>query len=782
MARSRLPVWLMAAMLVLVMIAIYWPVTGYDFVNFDDPAYVSANAHVQAGLTWENIRWASTTLYFGLWHPLTWVSHMLDCQLFGLRSGGHHLTSLLLHAANAVLLFVVFHSMTGALWRPALVATLFGLHPLHVESVAWVAERKDVLSTFFVLLTLWAYGRYAERSVVSSRSARAPATDNGQRTTDYRSRITDHRTRFYLLSLLFFALGLMSKPMVVTLPLVLLLLDYWPLKRFDLAALVSGPRLGAGLLVEKLPFVMGALLVSWLTLRSAHQAGWTASVAHYPLTGRIANATLSYARYCLQVFWPAHLAAYYPLPATFPARPVAGAALLLVGISVGAFWAARRWPYILVGWLWYLVTLLPVIGLLIQLAAYSHADRYTYVPLIGLFVSLVWGGWELVRQWGRPICVCAVAAVAAAVVLCIALTEQQLGHWKNSEALFRHALEVTGNNQIAYNNLGEALDKKGQTDEAIRQYQEAIRLKPAFAEAHNNLAAALDARGQTDEAIGHYQEAIRLKPAFAEAHNNLGSALFKQGRTEAAIHQFQEVLRQKPDSAEAHYGLGKALAMTGQTDEAIRQYQEAIRQEPGFAEAHNNLGIALDEEGQTEEAIRQYQEAIRQEPGFAEAHNNLGIALGRKGQSDAAIREYQEALRLEPGFADAHNNLGNALLEKGQLDEAIGHYQEALRLKPDYAEAVQQPRYRLLPARPRCRGGAPVSVSPETQAGLCPSPQEPGHCARRQGSCFTAARHLHQPLSWQHYRKAAEQTILGFNSGAVFTGCAFLLPKTDSGY
>ncbi len=682
-ARPRLPVWLIAGLLVLVTIAVYWPATQCDFVNLDDDVYVYENAHVQNGLTWENVRWASTTLYFGIWHPLTWVSHMLDCQLFGLRPAGHHLTSVLLHAANTVLLFVVLRGMTGALWRPALVATLFGLHPLHVESVAWVAERKDVLSTFFVLLTLWAYGRYAERSVVrsqwsvvSSRSARAPATDNGKRTTDYRSRITDPRTLFYLLSLLFFALALMSKPMVITLPLVLLLLDYWPLRRFDLSMLTSEGRIrdwlarrvgtarqsvqvGAGadtsarrpypppanaptpspatiprLLVEKLPFVMGALLVSWLTLRSAHQEGWTASVAHYPLTGRIANATLSYARYGLQVFWPAHLAAYYPLPATFAAQPVAGAALLLLGISVVAFWAARRWPYILVGWLWYLVTLLPVIGLLIQLAAYSHADRYTYVPLIGLFVSLVWGGWELVRQWGRPICVCAAAGVAAAVVLCIALTEQQLGYWQDAETLFRHAITVTPNNWMARNNLGHALAKKDQGDEAIRQYQEALRLKPDYAEAHNSLGNALGRKGQSDEAIHQYQEALRLKPDYAEAHNNLGIAFGKQGQTDEAIRQFQEALRLKPDYAAAHNNLGNALLAKGQTDAAIGQYQEALRLKPDYPDAYNNLGTVFYHQSRTTEAIHQFQQALRLKPDYADARKNLDAALA--AQADAS--------------------------------------------------------------------------------------------------------------------------------------------------
>ena len=370
---------------------------------------------------------------------------MLDCQWFGLRPGGHHLTSVLLHAANAALLFVVLRRMTGALWRPALVAALFGLHPLHVESVAWVAERKDVLSTFFVMLTLWAYAQYVEGKCRRQKAeGRIGARPGVQRATQPNSSCSILPSSFYFLSLFFFALGLMSKPMVVTLPVVLLLLDYWPLRRFELGALVSRPMLPARLVVEKLPFVMAALLVSWLTLRGAHEEGWTASVAHYSITDRIANATFSYARYCVQVFWPANLAAYYPQPATLPAGSVAGAALLLLGISVAAIWVARQWPYVVVGWLWYLATLLPVIGLVIQLASYSHADRYTYVPLIGLFMSLVWGGWEVVSHWRRSARACVAAAVAAAIVLCVALTRQQLGYWKDAETLFRHALAVPG--------------------------------------------------------------------------------------------------------------------------------------------------------------------------------------------------------------------------------------------------------------------------------------------------------------------------------------------------
>ena len=605
----------MAVLLALLTIALYWPTTGHDFINFDDLNYVTANPHVLGGLTWENAGWALTTLYFGLWHPLTWISHMVDCQCFGLRAGGHHLTGLLLHAANTVLLFVILHRMTGARWRSAVVAALFALHPLHVESVAWVAERKDVLSMFFVMLTFWAYHRYtACRRGKAENGKLKPATPNPQPATRltstprgiatedrfHASRFTLHASLFYLLSLVFFALGLMSKPMIVTLPVVLLLLDYWPLRRFELSTINSQPSTILRLLVEKLPFVVSALLTSWITLHAAHGVGSLPSAAECPLPNRMANVVFSYVGYFLHAFWPGNLAIYYPFPPTFSVWSMAGAALLLLGISVAAVCLARRCPYVVVGWLWYLVTLLPVIGL-IQLASYSHADRYTYVPLIGVFLGLTWGAYELTRGWRHQVLALSVAGTAA-IILCLGLARQQIGYWKDSETLFRHALAVTKDNWMAHNNLGNALDKKGQINEAIR----------------------------------HWQEAIRLHPEYALAHNNLGKALGGQGQTDEAIRQLQETIRLKPDHADAHCNLGVALSRKGQLDEAIHQYQEAIRLEPDNAQAHNNLGIAFYQQGRTEGAIRQFEEALRLTPGYTEARRNLDVVQASKASSSQA--------------------------------------------------------------------------------------------------------------------------------------------------
>jgi tetratricopeptide (TPR) repeat protein len=659
-ARPCFPAWLLAVLLALVTIATYWPATRHDFVNYDDNIYVTSNVHVQNGLTLESIKWAFLNPVSANWHPLTMLSHMLDCQLFGLKPWGHHLTNLLLHALNTVLVFVLLRSMTGALWRSLMVAALFGLHPLHVESVAWVAERKDVLSAFFGLLALWTYARFAEES----------------RTQGDRSKL------FYGLTLLFFAFGLMSKAMLVTMPCVLLLLDYWPLQRFKL----QGPGFRVqSLVLEKIPFFVMAAAVSVVTFVMQRQGGTVKTVENLPLGARVGNALVSFCRYLGKLFWPTDLAVFYPHPGYWPLAEVLLAGVLLAGISALLFMQRRQYPFLLMGWLWFIGTLVPVIGL-VQVGEQAMADRYTYIPALGVLILAIWGAYELARRWRYHEIALSVSG-SVAIVLCLALTRQQLGYWQDSETLFRHTLKVTENNYIAHNNLGDALFNKGQTGEAISQYQEAIRSKPDYADAHYNLGIALLKKGQTDEAISQYQEAIRLKSDYAETHNNLGIALLKKGQTNEAISQYQEAIRLKSDYAEAHNNLGNALIKKGQTDEAISQYQEAIRLKSDYAEAHYNLGIVLFNKGQVGEAISQYQEAIRSKPDYAEAHYNLGIALLKKGQTDEAISQYQEAIRLKPDYAEAHYNLGNALIKKGQTDEAISQYQEAIRLKSDDADA-----------------------------------------------------------------------------------------------
>jgi tetratricopeptide (TPR) repeat protein len=649
-APPRFPVWLLAVLLAMVTVALYWPATRHEFVNYDDDVYVTENAHVQAGLSLENLKWAFINPVCSNWHPLTMLSYMLDCQLFGLKPWGHHLTSVLLHAVNTILVFLLLRGLTGAIWRSLMVAALFGLHPLHVESVAWVAERKDVLSALFGLLSLLFYVRYAQ-----SKSA----------------------IGHYLLALFFLALGLMSKAMLVTWPFVMLLLDYWPLARLKADNLWR-------LVWEKIPFFALVAVASVVTMVVQKQGGAVQAVESLPVGARVGNALISYCRYLGKLCWPTDLAVFYPYNGYWPLAEVLLAGGLVVGLSV-FFWRQRRYPFMLMGWLWFVGTLVPVIGL-VQVGEQAMADRYSYLPSVGLFILVTWAAYELTRRWRYRGIALSVAGLAA-IILCMALTRQQIGYWQDSETLYRHALAVTENNWPAHNNLGNALLKKGQIDEAISQYQEVLRLKPDYADAHNNLGGALGQEGQLDEAIGQFQEAIRLKPDYADAHNNLGATLVRKDRLNEAISQFQEAIRLTPDYADAHNNLGAALVRKGRLNEAISQFQEAIRLEPDNAIIHNNLGATLDKKGQLNEAISQFQEAIRLKPDYTDAHNNLGNALVRKGQLNEAISQFQEAIRLKPDYADAHNHLGYVLDKKGQLDEAIGQFQEAIRLKPDYADA-----------------------------------------------------------------------------------------------
>jgi protein O-mannosyl-transferase len=626
-----LPVWLLAVVLVLLSLAIYWPATRCDFVNYDDNIYLTDNTHVSNGLSLENARWAFGTDYAANWHPVTWLSHMLDCRMFGFNPWGHHLTNVLLHALNAGLVFALLQQMTGAPWRSLLVAALFALHPLRVESVAWVSERKDVLSGFFGLLALMAYAAYAQKSVVSSRWSVISS-----QSSRHRLLITDHRSLFYFLSLCFFALGLMSKPMLVTWPLVMLLLDYWPLGRLDLSTLQALRSTLLRLVGEKIPFFVLAALGSVLTFMAQKHGGAMTGTESLPLGARLGTVPISYSLYLWKLCWPTDLAVLYPHPGQWPLGQVLLAGGLILGISLLLFVQRRRAPYLLMGWLWFLGTLVPVIGL-VQVGAQATADRYTYLPSLGVLVLAVWGACELTRRRRSQVLALS-AAGGGAILLCLALTRQQVGYWKDGEALFRHALEVTENNVIAHNGLGVALEKKGQVDEAISQYQEALRLKPDHADYHYNLGGALDKKGQIDEAINQYQQAIRLKPDHALAHYNLGLALVKKGRL----------------------------------DEAISQYQQALRLKPDFAEAHNNLGVALDKQGQINEAISQYQEAIRLKSDYADPHSNLGAALYRQGRTGDAIGQFQEALRLKPDHADARRNLEAVLAAKSSSSRPSG--------------------------------------------------------------------------------------------------------------
>jgi tetratricopeptide (TPR) repeat protein len=554
----------MAVLLVLVTIALYWPAMQCGFINFDDPEYVSENPHVQGGLSWEGVKWAfSNTKQGAYWAPLMWLSHELDCQFFGLNAWGHHLINVLLHAANTTLVFLVFRRMTRAVWRSLMLAALFGWHPLRVESVAWVTERKDVLSTLFWMLTLLAYAKYVGASQVR----------------DSKSKV------WFGTAIAMFVFGLMSKAMLVTLPFVLLLLDYWPLERFK-------PGRARQLVMEKIPFFALAAVMCVVTFVVQKHGGAVATVENLPLGARSGNALISCCRYLGKMFWPTDLAAFYPHPGYWPLEQVLLAGVFLCGISMLLFVKRGRYPYLLMGWLWFVGTLVPVIGF-VQVGEQSMADRYTYIPSLGVLILTIWGAYDLARRWRYHKIALAVVG-SAAIVLCLALMRQQIGYWKDSETIFRHTLEVTQKNYIAHNNLGSALDKKGQTDEAISQFKAAILLKPDGADAYYNLGNALLNQGHTDEAISQFKAAIHLKPDDALAHNNLGNTLDKKGQTDGAINQYQQAIRLKPDFALAYDNLGIALGKKGQIDEAISQFQEAIRLKPDYAAAQSNLAKALE--------------------------------------------------------------------------------------------------------------------------------------------------------------------------------------------
>jgi tetratricopeptide (TPR) repeat protein len=685
------------ALLAALTLAAYLPTAWNDFVNYDDSDYVTENAHVKSGLTWETAVWAFRTGHASNWHPLTWLSHALDCQAFGVKPGAMHLVSVALHVANTVLLLLVLRALTGALWRSALVAALFGLHPLHVESVAWVSERKDVLSTLFFLLTIWAYGCYAKgRSSTSEVRERKPrgaaaATLRGMGSVDAGGASFQlPSSAFYLLSVLSLALGLMSKPMLVTTPFVLLLLDYWPLGRLQRETQDARLKTVFALLLEKLPFFALSAASSVVTFRVQREGGAVSTAL--TVGERIANAVVSYARYIRKTFWPDDLSVLYPHPGHWPPWQVLACAALLVGVCVVVAMLGRRRPYLVVGWLWFLGTMVPVIGL-VQVGIQSMADRYTYVPLIGLFIMVVWAVRDLVVErlpetWqGRTFALAAAVALAA----CTGLTVRQVQFWRDTEALFKRAVRVTRNNYLAHNNLGFYYSGKGRKAEAMQEYHLSLQINPAYEDALNNLGYALAGERKFAEAIPLYEAALRVRPKHAEVNNNLGNALSETGRIDEAIQHYLIALQQNPEHADAHNNLGIALAMQGKLDQAIPHFQAAIRYKPDYASAHSNLGNALAAEHKLDEAIKEYQTSLRLKPDDAQAHNNLGNALMEQGQVKEAVHQYEAALRLNPdNNPEAHYNLALALARQGKRQEAIKHLTEALRAKPDYPDAKRE--------------------------------------------------------------------------------------------
>src|SRR5262245_30695964 len=570
--------------LIAVNLFIYAGVWAFDFVNYDDPGYFD-NSYVGAGLTWQGLSWAFRTGTMYNWHPLTWLSYMLDVQLFGLHPSVLHTTNLLLHIASTLLLFLVLYQMTGMAGRSSFVAGMFAAHPLHVESVAWISERKDVLSTLFWMLTLLAYVRYA----------RQPRADR------------------YLLVFGCLALGLMAKPMLVTLPFVLLLLDFWPLRRWQPG---EKSTTAARLVIEKIPLVALAAMSSIVTFIVQKGSGAVARLDLLPMSERLQNMFIAYAAYIGKMLWPSRMAAFYVYYSRIPSWWII-AALALIMMSILAIKAAGKYPFVPVGWFWYLGTLVPVIGL-VQVGLQSMADRYTYVPSIGLFIVVAWGLPEIsaIRPYWNSLLP---AAAGLALLLCAVTARAQTQYWSNTKVLWDHALEVTSNNYIAQNNLGGFLKQIGKPADALPHYQEAVRLKPDYADAYNNMGTVLAALGKPEQAIESYNEALRLNPEHAEGHQNLGIAMENLGRLDEARVHLSEAIRLKPDFANAHNALASLFFRQGKIDEAVAEYSEAVRLRPDFSDAHSNLGAALLRKDRIDEAVGHFSAALRINPNLADA-------------------------------------------------------------------------------------------------------------------------------------------------------------------
>jgi tetratricopeptide (TPR) repeat protein len=687
--------------------AAYWHLGRHQFINYDDQDYLTNNPDVQAGLSWKAAVWAFTTDYAGNWHPLTWLSHMLDCQLYGMNAGGHHITNLLLHIANTLLLFLVLQRMTGAIGRSAAVAALFALHPLHVESVAWASERKDVLSAFFFMLTLWTYCRYAKREGRNSEfrgqkpEVRSQNSEVGIQNSEFGTQNSQFGSQspssifhppswiWYCLSVLLFACGLMSKPMLVTLPFLLLLIDFWPLQRWQFP--IRQPSAGSAfstalrLILEKAPFLALAAISCVVTFIVQRKTGTVSSMDVLPLDTRIENALASYLLYIGKTLWPVHLAPFYPYLPERPFGLVGFAAAALLGITAMALTFAKRMPYLAVGWFWYAGMLVPVIGL-VQVGIQSMADRYTYLPSLGLFIAAVWGISDLAGRWSAGRIVLR-ASTAVVLIVCLVLTLHQVARWENSEALFRHTLKVTTDNPVAHHCLGCVLVEQGKIEEAEQHFAETVRLKPGNFEARNNLGLALVIRGKLNEAIDQYEEVLKAHPDFEKTHYNLGRALELQGNRDAAIPHYRRALELKPNFAEPRDALADALSGQGQHEEALKQFIMLAQLKPSDAAIRIKLAALLDARGNVPEAISNYVAGLQLNPADPDAHEQLGMLLARNGRVAEAVPHFEAVLRLRPN-AQAHYNLALALVVRGDTREAVTHYRKALELSPDWPPAL----------------------------------------------------------------------------------------------
>lgn len=676
----------------------FWNVNTNGFINYDDNVYITDNGHIRNGISVEAVRWAFTTGHAANWHPLTWLSHMADVQFFGLTPKWHHLVSLFFHLANTLLLLFVFNKMTGDVWKSFMVAALFALHPLHVESVAWAAERKDVLSTLFWVLTMCAYVYYVEQPRVTR----------------------------YMAVLVFFALGLMAKPMLVTLPFVLLLLDYWPLGRLrkekpageiraeqkkQVTQVTPGKGKSGGkhairnkmpaqnttlyeyewksirpLLWEKVPLITFAMASSIVTYIVQQKGGaMDGGIEVFTPGARIANAFVSYIAYLGKMIWPVNLSVFYPHPDSWPIPLFAGAVLLLAGLTFLVIRHSQKLPFLTVGWFWYLGTLVPVIGF-VQVGSQAMADRYTYVPLIGLFIVAAWGTPELARRFRLRKELLTVSAVVLLLGIAV-ITRTQVGYWKSSIHLFKHALETTDRNWLAYGNLGAAYGATGQTAVAIECLDKAIEIAPRYAHAHNNRGLANDFLGKSAEAIADFNKAIEIDPRYAEAFNNRGVAYQGLGRHDRAVADFSRAIEIDSGYVAAYNNRGASYAESGNRELAVNDYIHSLAIDPGYAPTFNGRGTAYMRFGEYRPALEDFSRAIEINPNYLDALNNRGAAYLRLNEYKKAIESFDKALTQDPRCATAYRNRGIAHLGLSEYRQAISDFDKVVALLPNSAKA-----------------------------------------------------------------------------------------------
>jgi tetratricopeptide (TPR) repeat protein len=675
--------------LTIVTLAVYWQVNQYGFVNFDDYVYVIENDHIQSGITPDGFRWAFSTTYAEFWHPLTWLSLMFDYQLHGGNPGGYHTTNLILHILSTLLLFWLFNRMTKALWRSAFIAALFALHPLHVESVAWIAERKDVLSAFFWMLTLCLYVYYTEKPII----------------------------RRYLLVVFCFVLALMSKPMVVTLPFILLLLDYWPLNRLEsrktaateafteasknpeiipaasnkekknnkvkqetLKKNISSPHAQklpetkiAGIipvwqLWEKLPFFILSAVFSIITIYSRYKP----ALNGIPLSSRLANAPVAFVSYLEKTFWPYDMTVFYPYPDQLPLWQVLGTTLLIIAISAAVILMVKRLSCLLAGWLWFAITLLPVIGI-IPVGEFAMADRYHYLPSIGLAIMVAWGIPSLIKPEVMRRKILFPAGIIALIIMAI-LTWQQCTYWQDSSELWNHALRVTKNNYMAQSCLGKLLYKKGKIRESFYHFNEAVRMKPDYCVAYNDRGSVFSNMGQYQRAFEDFNEAIRLQPDYAEPYFNRGVIYDKLGQYQRAMQDDNEATRLKPDYADAYYNRGIVYEKLEQHQPAIEDFSKAIALKENYADAYYNRGVVYNKLGQYQMAIEDFSKAVTLEEDYADAFYDRGVAYTNLGQYQRAIEDFNRVIRINPAYFKAYNNMAGVYLQYGGNKELGCYY------------------------------------------------------------------------------------------------------------